>query len=160
MIDDELFRRVLLKKILLLQLQKDKGQGDEGIDGEGPLLPVHGSQVGVEYVIAQGRGHKLTQPVTRDLVLRLSLSPYLMELAYGDLSERKDQIAPIGGDRRMKVHLIEMHLLAPLLPAELIEGTTDPRDLCPGTPARKRRALILDLSQKVPGDDHPLYLIA
>jgi hypothetical protein len=49
-----------------------------------------------------------------------------MELAYGDLSERKDQIAPIGGDRRMKVHLIEMHLLAPLLPAELIEGTTDP----------------------------------
>jgi hypothetical protein len=49
-----------------------------------------------------------------------------MELAYGDLSKGGDQIAPIGGDRRMEVHLIEMHLLALLLSAELIEGNTDP----------------------------------
>jgi hypothetical protein len=49
-----------------------------------------------------------------------------MELAYGDFAKREDQIAPLGGDHRMKGHLIEMHLLAPLLPAELIEGTPDP----------------------------------
>jgi hypothetical protein len=61
--------------------------------------------------------------VADDLVLCLYLSPCLVEFAYGDLAKRKDQITPLGGDHRMKGHLIEMHLLIPLLPTELIEGT-------------------------------------
>ena len=96
LIDNEFFRGVFMKKIILFHLEEDKVEGDQGIDREGSLLPVHGSQVGEKDIVFERRGDKLPHPVTFNLTLDGGFPGYFMELAYDDLTKGDDQIAPIG----------------------------------------------------------------
>jgi hypothetical protein len=121
LIDDKFLCGVFMEKIILFHLKENKMEGDQGIDGEGPLAAVNGAQIGEKDIVSQRGGDKLAHSVTFDFTLDRGFSGYLMEFAYGDFTKGDDQISPVGGHDRLKIDLIEMHLVASLLPAEMRE---------------------------------------